>query len=136
MAPDFQLQSLDGKELKLSDLKGKKVILNFWASWCPPCKAEMPHFQKFYLDHMNENIEIIAINLTTQEDSKTDIVEFVDDYGLTFPVLLDFNGVLGKTYQAITIPTSYMIDSQGFIRKKIVGPMNQELLEQVVGNVN
>lgn len=136
LAPDFQLQSLDGKELKLSDLKGKTVILNFWASWCPPCKAEMPHFQKFYLDHKNENVEIIAINLTTQEDSTTDIEDFVDDYGLTFPILLDSNGILGKTYQAITIPTSYMIDTQGFIRKKIIGPMNTELLEQIVKNVN
>ena len=136
LAPDFQLQTLAGEELSLSVFKGKKVILNFWASWCPPCKAEMPHIQKFYLDRQNEQVEILAVNLTTQEKSANFIRKFAESYQLTFPILLDSDGRLGKIYQVFTIPSSYIIDSEGIIRKKIVGPVSQEMLEQLIKNVD
>lgn len=134
--PDFELKTLDGKTIRLSEQKGKKVILNFWASWCPPCKAEMPHMENYYKTKAkDQNVEIIAVNLTTAEKGTNKlekIKNFVKEYDLTFPVPLDENGEVGKTYQTITIPTSYMIDTNGLIHKRIIGPMDGEMIEKLV----
>ncbi|WP_232490010.1 redoxin domain-containing protein [Neobacillus cucumis] len=135
-AVDFQLKSLKGEVVKLSDLKGKKVILNFWATWCPPCKAEMPHMQEFYHAQKGKNVEILAVNLTTAERNSSNISKFVKDYGLTFPVLLDVKGKIGETYQTFTIPTSYIIDIKGIIRKKIIGPMDQEMMTELINSID
>lgn len=136
MSPDFELKTLDGKTIRLSDYKGKKVVLNFWASWCPPCKAEMPHMENYYKTKANEqNVEIIAVNLTNAEigSNKLEKVKnFVNEYGITFLIPLDENGEVGNTYQTITIPTSYMIDTNGLIHKKIIGPMDGEMIEKLV----
>lgn len=134
-APDFALKTLDGKEMKLSDMAGKKVILNFWATWCPPCKAEMPHMQEFYEEQKDSGIEILAVNLTTAEKNSDDIGAFLKDYGLTFPVILDSLGEVGQTYSALTIPTSYIVDSSGIIRKKIVGPMDKEMMQELMDSI-
>jgi peroxiredoxin len=135
-APDFQLKTLDGADVKLSDLRGKKVILNFWATWCPPCKAEIPHMQNFYVSSDKSKVEILAINLTTSEKNPGNVNEFVKERNVTFPVLLDQDGDIGVRYQAITIPTSYLIDSQGIVRKKIVGPMDKDMLNRLIENVD
>lgn len=127
-ATDFELQTLTGETLKLSDYRGKKVILNFWATWCPPCKAEMPHMQNFYEEHGDE-IEIIAVNLTSRDNGIEAVEKFVKDYGLTFKIPLDVNGVYGEQYEIISIPTTYVIDENGQIEQKIVGPMDQSTLE-------
>lgn len=134
-APDFELTTLEGKKVKLSDYQGKKVILNFWATWCPPCKAEMPHMQNYYEDFAEkENVEILAVNLTSG-DSADKVDDFVLDYGLTFPIPMDTEGSVGETFEAITIPTSYMIDTKGRIQNKIVGPMNEQMIEDFVSNL-
>lgn len=135
-APDFQLKMVNGTDVKLSDLQGKKVILNFWATWCPPCKAEIPHMQDFYESRDKTEVEILAINLTSTEKNPGKVKEFVKDRNVTFPVLLDQDGYIGDQYQAITIPTSYLIDSQGIVRKKIVGPMDKAMVEQLIENVD
>jgi peroxiredoxin len=135
-APNFQLKTLNGADVKLSDLRGKKVILNFWATWCPPCKAEIPHMQDFYVSRDKTKVEILAINLTTSEKNPGNVKEFVKDRNVTFPVLLDQDGDIGAQYQAITIPTSYLIDSQGIVRKKIVGPMDKDMMNQLIENVD
>ncbi|QCJ40856.1 TlpA family protein disulfide reductase [Bacillus sp. S3] len=135
-APDFQLKTLNGTDVKLSDLQGKKVILNFWATWCPPCKAEIPHMQDFYESRDKTKVEILAINLTTSEKNPGNVKKFVKDKNVTFPVLLDNDGNIGDQYQAITIPTSYLIDSQGIVRKKIVGPMDKDMMNQLIENVD
>ena len=132
-APDFELTTLDGKPIKLSDYRGKKVILNFWATWCPPCKAEMPHMQNFYEENKVKGVEIVAVNLTNMDKGKDDIQSFVTDYGLTFPIPLDEEGVVGTTYQAFTIPTSYILDEKGVITKKIVGPMDEKMMKDLTG---
>jgi peroxiredoxin len=133
LAPDFTLTTLEGKILTLSDLRGKKVILNFWATWCPPCKAEMPHMQKYYKENAKQhNVEVVAVNLTNMDEGNKNIQKFVKDYELTFPVPLDKEGEIGSTYQAFTIPTSYMIDTKGRIQHKIIGPMNEEMMEKMV----
>lgn len=135
-APNFGLKTLDGQEVKLSDMVGKKVILNFWATWCPPCKAEMPHMQKFYEEQKNNQVTILAVNLTTSEKSSNNIGAFVKDYGLTFPIVLDSDGQVGQTYQAVTIPTSYIIDTKGVIRKKIIGPMDKEMMTELIQGID
>ena len=131
-APDFQLQTFTGEELSLSGLQGKKVVLNFWASWCPPCKAEMPHMQNFYVRNQDQNVEILGVNMTTAEKNEMDIGMFIKDYGLTFPIVLDSKGDISILYQAISIPTTYFIDSDGYIQHKVMGPMDQEMLEELV----
>ncbi|MFJ7981877.1 redoxin domain-containing protein [Lysinibacillus xylanilyticus] len=137
--PDFTLTSLDGKDVTLSELRGKKVVLNFWATWCPPCKAEMPHMQNYYEQYAKkDNVEIIAVNLTQAErditdDAKVDsVMTFRDSFDLTFPILLDPKNSAGEDYQILTIPTTYFIDSNGYIQRAIKGPMNVEMLKQYV----
>jgi peroxiredoxin len=134
-APDFELQTIDGKIMRLSDMAGKKVILNFWATWCPPCKAEMPHMQEFYEEQVGNGVEILAVNLTMAERNQDNITPFVKEYGLTFPILLDTKGKIGEIYQAITIPTSYIIDSTGVIQKRIVGPMDKDMMKELIKSV-
>lgn len=134
-APDFELTTLAGEPIRLSELKGKKVILNFWATWCPPCKAEMPHMQNFYEDYAEtENVEIVAVNLTSG-DREASVEEFVKDYGLTFPIPMDVEGEVGQKFQAVTIPTSYIIDTNGLIQHKIVGPMDETMIQDFVSNL-
>lgn len=136
-APDFELTTLDGKPVKLSDYQGKKVILNFWATWCPPCRAEMPHMQNYFEEQAEDaNAEILAVNLTTEDHGLAKIHDFVKEYELTFPIPMDENGDIGAVYQAITIPTSYMIDTAGRVQNKIVGPMDEGMIEEFVDNMN
>ncbi|MCA1031288.1 redoxin domain-containing protein [Bacillus timonensis] len=127
-APDFLLKTLDGKDMKLSDFAGKKVILNFFATWCPPCKEEVPHMQEFY-SKKDGNVEILAVNLATAERSSKAIYQFVEDFNITFPVVLDQRGDVGNTYQAHAIPTTYIIDSNGIIRKRMIGPMDVPMMD-------
>ncbi|XJZ28906.1 peroxiredoxin family protein [Bacillota bacterium Lsc_1132] len=136
LAPDFRLETADGKTAKLSDYRGKKVILNFWATWCPPCKAEMPHMEQFYKENHTKGIVVLAVNLTTSETDPRNVNKFIADYGLTFPVLLDKKGEVGNLYQAFTIPTSYIIDTKGVIREKIVGPMNKDTMQKLTSNID
>lgn len=118
--PNFELTSLTGDVVKLSDYKGKKVILNFWATWCPPCKDEMPHLEKYYKKNKDSaNIEIIAINMTTQDRPEM-VRKFVDAYGLTFPILFDNNGEVMDAYQILTLPMTYIINTDGKIAHRFV----------------
>ncbi|MBF6633394.1 MAG: redoxin domain-containing protein [Planococcus sp. (in: Bacteria)] len=132
-APDFLLTTLDGEEVKLSDYQGKKVLLNFWATWCPPCRAEMPHMQTYYDEQAkDENVVILAVNLTTEDKGLGKIEDFVEEFGLEFPIPMDENGDVGALYQAVSIPTSYAIDTEGRIQNKVVGPMDETMMEQLI----
>jgi len=136
LAPNFELTTLEGKVVKLSDYKGKKVVLNFWATWCHPCRAEMPHMQNYYEDYAeDEEVEILAVNLTNG-DTVSKVEEFVKDYGLTFPIPMDEEGKTGEMYQVITIPSSYIIDSSGEIQNKIQGPMDDQMLFDLLNNID
>ncbi|MGB2962614.1 MAG: TlpA disulfide reductase family protein [Anaerolineales bacterium] len=119
-APGFQLKTIDGKDLSLADLRGAPVILNFWASWCPPCRAEMPAFQRVFEDYSSNDLTIVAINSTFQ-DSLTEVSGFVNDNSLTFPILLDTTGSVSKSYNLHSLPTTFFINSQGLIQKIIIG---------------
>jgi peroxiredoxin len=129
-APDFELKTLDGKTVKLSDYRGKKVILNFWATWCPPCKAEMPDIQKYY-NEADDNVEILAVNIDPQYDVK----KFIRDANVTFPVLLDSKDEVNTLYRILTIPTTYFIDGEGIIRSKHLSVMTTEIIREHIKNM-
>ncbi|PGT95642.1 MULTISPECIES: redoxin domain-containing protein [Bacillus cereus group] len=136
VAPDFELTKLDGTNVKLSDLKGKKVILNFWATWCGPCQQEMPDMEAFYKEH-KENVEILAINYTPSEKGggEEKVSNFAKEKGITFPILLDKNIDVTTAYKVITIPTSYFIDTKGVIQDKFIGPMTQKEMEKRIARL-
>jgi peroxiredoxin len=124
-APDFELKTLSGDTVKLSDLKGKKVMLNFWATWCPPCKAEMPAMEEFHKEAGDE-VVILAVNI----DPHLDVKAFVDENGITFPIPLDTEDKVNETYQVLSIPTTYFIDTKGNIGNKFIGAMNLDAMKQ------
>lgn len=129
-AQDFTLTMLQGEQVSLSDYKGKIVILNFWTSWCGPCKEEMPHMQSFAEKH--PDIAMLAVNLTSMDLGMDAVKQFVHDFGLTFPILLDEADVVGQQYSILTIPTSYIIDTEGRIFKEVIGPMDEGMMEELV----
>jgi peroxiredoxin len=131
-APDFQLNTLDGKQVTLSQLQGKKVILNFWATWCPPCKAEMPEMQRYYEEMDQDAVVILAVNI----DPQLDVQKFVDEMGITFPIPLDEGDKVNAAYQVISIPTTYFIDTKGIIRDKHIGAMTYDLMKNNISNMN
>ena len=130
MAPDFELKTLDGKTAKLSDYRGKKVILNFWATWCPPCKAEMPDLQKYHQE-AGESVVILAVNI----DPQYDVRKFVRETNVTFPVLLDSKDEVNTLYRILTIPTTYFIDEKGTIRSKFLSVMSIETIREHINNM-
>lgn len=135
IAPDFELQQLGGGTVKLSDLRGKKVILNLWATWCPPCRAEMPDMQRFHEENKEKGIVILGVNLTDTETSPEAVDAFVKSYGITFPILLDPEREVANVYKAISIPTSYIIDSNGVVQNKYIGPMTEEIMENMLADI-
>ncbi|GAP06989.1 peroxiredoxin [Anaerolinea thermolimosa] len=131
-APDFELQTLTGESVSLSSLRGKPVILNLWASWCPPCQAEMPSFQHVYEDYHERGVVILAVNLTLQ-DREEDARQFVLKNHLSFPVLLDSGGNVERLYSTRALPTTYFISADGIIRERVIGgPIAEALLRAQV----
>ncbi|WP_461201233.1 TlpA family protein disulfide reductase [Anoxybacillus sp. TBDG-1] len=131
MAPDFELMTLKGEKVQLSQFRGKKVILNFWASWCPPCRAEMPEMQRFYEQH-GQHVAIVAVNLTNKEKNHQAVETFINEKGVSFDIMFDEQGTVSKTYEVITIPTSYIIDEHGVILHKHVGPLSYDMMKRTV----
>jgi cytochrome c biogenesis protein CcmG, thiol:disulfide interchange protein DsbE len=131
-APGFTLKTMDGKQVSLSDFKGKVVLINFWASWCPPCKAEMQAIQNTYLAYGNQGLIVLAVNTTFQDDA-TVARQFAQSEGLTFPLLTDLNGDTFRLYQVEAMPTSFFVDRQGKIAEVVVGgPMAEALIRSRV----
>lgn len=132
LAPDFELETLSGDVVKLSDYRGKKVMVNFWATWCPPCREEIPEMQKFYED---TDVEILAINLTETESNIEEVDEFVDEYGMTFPVLLDSELTAADTYRIQPIPSSFILDTTGVIQYYAPGALYYEQMVQAYNSL-
>lgn len=129
-APDFELKNLSGERVKLSDYMGKKVIVNFWATWCPPCKAEIPDLQRYYTEAGDE-VQILAVNIDPQNDVK----KFVADTKVTFPVLLDDKDSVNRLYKILSIPTTYFIDEEGIVRNKYLSVISIEKIREYVDHM-
>ena len=132
LAADFDLSTTAGSAVRLSSLSGKVVILNFWASWCTPCQAEMPALQSVYEKYSDSGLVILAVNSTIQDDPRS-AEEFALQKALTFPVLLDTSGAATRLYQVRALPTTFFIDQSGIIREMAFGgPLSETyLLSQV-----
>lgn len=124
LAPDFTLETITGEAVSLSALRGQPVIINFWASWCPPCRAEMPTLQAIYNDYKDQ-VAILAVNAASQ-DTLSDALAFLNEIGLTIPVLLDTDGTAQRLYIVASLPTTFFIDAHGVISEVVVGgPMTE-----------
>lgn len=132
-APDFQLKTIEGETIKLSDFHGQKILLNFWATWCPPCRDEMPDMQKYHEQH--DDVTILAVNLTESERMIDDIEEFLDEFSITFDVLLDENTEVANLYTAHALPTTYFIDPEGMIQQKVMGGIDYDFIEKQFGKM-
>jgi peroxiredoxin len=128
-AIDFKLKDLNGKELSLSDLKGKKVFLNFWATWCPPCKAEMPEIEKLYQETKNSNLVIVAVEIGEPLNT---VKPFIASNKYNFKVLIDPNQSVATQYNVTSIPTSYFINKDGNIISKSIGGMNIDQMKAYI----
>jgi len=128
-APDLALSQLDGTPRTLRELRGQVVLINVWATWCPPCRAEMPAIQQAYADHHDRGFTVLAVN---QREDATDITPFVEQHGLTFPVLLDHDGQASAAYQASALLSSFFVDRRGVIRAVYHGPMPSRVINGIV----
>ncbi len=131
-APDFTLDTLDGQSITLSDLRGKAVVVNLWAAWCPPCRAEMPALQAAYEMDRDRGLEILAVDMTYQ-DREQDVRRFVQDFGLTFTVALDRDGTVARQYLLRALPSTFFVGPDGVIRKVVIGgPMSEATIRSTV----
>lgn len=128
-APEFRMKTLAGDTVVLSRYRGRPVVLNFWASWCTPCRVEMKDIAAVYESHVSEGLAILAINMTDQERMK-DVRRFAQELHIAFPILLDEKGKLRERYALLGIPTSVFIDTVGVVRMVHRGPIPNEALQQ------
>ncbi|CAM2146259.1 redoxin domain-containing protein [Bacillus halotolerans] len=126
-APDFTLKTLSGKRTSLSDVKGKKVLLNFWATWCKPCRQEMPAMEELQKEH--SDVAVIAVNFTSAEKSEKQVQNFADTYHLTFPILIDKKGI-NADYNVFSYPTTYILDEKGVIQDIHIGTMTKKEMKE------
>ena len=131
-APDFRLARLDGGDLRLSDLRGKVVILNFWASWCAPCRQEMPEFVRLYGENQAKGLEIVAVDL---QEAESQVRGFVDEFGMRFPVVFDRSGNVANTYRVRQLPVTLIVDRDGVIRATKDGPVTPDFLKAELAKV-
>ena len=124
-APPFALEGLDGSEVSLAALDGKVVVLNFWASWCQPCRLEMPDFQKAWEEHRDQGVVFVGIAV---DDLASEASRFAQQVGVTYPLALDATGDVARAYALRGLPSTYFIDRQGKLVSKLVGLANQGAL--------
>ncbi len=133
LAPDFTLHDLSGNEVRLSQCRGKGVILNFWSTWCKPCRAELPLIESFYQTNGNE-VEVLSVSINRERDNT--VKDFAQAIGLSFPVLLDYQKKVARQYKIFAVPTSFILDKRGVIVKKVFGEIEvhpEQLLSMING---
>jgi peroxiredoxin len=130
-APDFELTDLSGKAVRLSDLRGQPVLLNFWATWCGPCEVEMPAIQARYESHQ-PNLSVLAVNF---DEPEQDVRQYAERLGLTFNILLDPGAKVQDLYRVRGYPTSFLVDAEGVIKVHHVGLMSEEQLDRYLQQV-
>jgi cytochrome c biogenesis protein CcmG, thiol:disulfide interchange protein DsbE len=128
-APEFTVTDLEGQTVRLSDFRGKVVLLNIWATWCLPCREEMPSMERLYQELREEDFEILAVSIDkepgvadTAGNVGGDVAEFVKEYALTFRILLNPRGDIQTLYQTTGVPESFIIDKNGIIQRRLAGP--------------
>jgi peroxiredoxin len=134
-APNFTLTTLDGKQVSLSDFRGKPVMLNFWYATCPGCLAEIPGMQRFYATQQAVGKSFVILGINSVDDAQT-AQQFVQQYGLTYTLVMDNNQRVATLYNLGATPTSYFIDRQGIIRSTVVGPVDDATLQQKVAEMS
>jgi thiol-disulfide isomerase/thioredoxin len=131
-APELDLITLDGTPVSLGDFRGSVVLVNLWATWCPPCREEMPTLQIFYEKYKENGFVLIAID---QEETLEVVQPFVEEYGLTFPIWLDENYQAQKEFKTMSLPSSYVIDRDGQVRLMWIGGISKNNLEKYVPDI-
>ena len=132
LAPNITGTTLDGETLSLSELRGELVLVNVFASWCGPCRAETPHLVEVFNEVNNEGIEFVGLNLSESSDA---VSIFKDEFDINFPLLLNEDGRLTEVYQPIGLPTSWFIDADGVVRYVFAGPMTKEMLSGILEDI-
>lgn len=127
-APDFTVYDAEGNPVQLSEYFGKPLVLNFWASWCGPCKSEMPEFQQAYEEQTE--VQFLLVNMTTGRETKADAQALLEQEGYTFPVLFDTDGDAAATYSVYSLPTTYFIDAEGNLTAWARGAIDGETLQK------
>lgn len=139
-APDFTVMDGDGKKINLSDYKGKKVYINIWATWCGPCRTEMPELEKVYQAHKGDD-DLVFISIASPSDrtfendnpmdgSKSEIMEMANELGVTYPILYDYRDTAVTAYQIRAIPTHLFVNSDGTLAQQIPGGLTGDMLEE------
>ncbi len=132
--PTLQLfDPFEGRtELQLADLQGRPVVLNFWGTWCPPCRAEMPHFESVWIKRKDEGLVVLGINSLDQEQAARD---FLQQVGVTYPIADDASGELTLMFEVRGFPATYFIDRSGNLQRTWVGPLNEEKLDELAAEI-
>jgi thiol-disulfide isomerase/thioredoxin len=134
LSSDFTLKTVAGDTVRLADYRGRPVLINFWASWCSPCRSEMPLIIAAYRAHEDTGLAVLALNLTDQERMRH-VRRFVDEFAMPFPVLLDEKGRVRRSYRLLGIPTTVFIGADGVIRAVHPGPITSEALERGLAEI-
>ena len=132
VAVDFTLEALDGSAVSLGQYRGDVVLINFWATWCPPCRAEIPDIQEAYQERKNEGLVVLGVSVEQTYDS---VAPFVELAGMTYPVLLDELGQVYNTFRAPGLPMSIFVDAEGVIQTRHVGQLTRAQLDEYLNQV-
>ena len=125
-APDFEMETFDGETLRLSELEGKVVVLNFWASWCPPCRWEMPFFETMWNEYRDRGVVFVGVAMA---DTLEDAHGFAQEAGVTYPIGLDQTNEIVRAYEVRSLPTTFFIDKEGQIQRRLTSAANEALLK-------
>jgi peroxiredoxin len=135
-APDFLLETPDGGQLRFSDLRGKPVLVNFWASWCAPCRQEIPEIVRAYAAHKADGLVVVVVDL---QEPDAAVREFASEFGMTFPIAIDRTGSVGQSWRiggpVKGIPSSYFVDADGIVQARAFGPMTADTINENLAKV-
>ncbi len=131
-APDFELVDLEGNKHRLSDYKGQGVFLNFWGTWCPPCKKEMPYIERQHNEFQEKDVHVLSVNIA---EPSLKVETFRDQYGLTFPIAIDKDKSVKEAYNVVQLPATILINEHGVIEKIITGEMSEDDIKSFMESI-